>query len=129
LNWRWCKPFGSASADQSFREQAILDKDGLGEEFRMAGSFQKPRLSAEQRSALMILAASPRGLTEALLLAYGFKRDVSAGLVLAGLAIVVTETVRTGGPTIKVERVRITSAGRWALGETGESSPLGQGTD
>jgi hypothetical protein len=106
-----------------------MDKDRLREEFRMAESFQKPRLSAEQRSALMILAASPRGLTEALLLAYGFKRDMSAGLVLAGLAMVVTETVRTGGPTIKVERIRITAAGRGALGESGESSPLGQGKD
>jgi hypothetical protein len=38
-----------------------------------------------------------------------------AGLVLAGLTTVVTETVRSGGHTIKVERLRITDAGRRAL--------------
>ena len=35
-----------------------------------------------------------------------------AGLVLAGLTTVVTETVRSGGHTIKVERLRITDAGQ-----------------
>ena len=42
------------------------------------------------------------------MLAHEFSRDMLAGLVLAGLATVVTETVRAGGPTIKLERVRIT---------------------
>jgi hypothetical protein len=38
-----------------------------------------------------------------------------AWLALAGLATVVTETLRAVGPTIKVERVRITDAGRKAI--------------
>jgi hypothetical protein len=38
-----------------------------------------------------------------------------AGLVLAGLLTVVTETLRISGPTVKVERVRITDDGRRAL--------------
>jgi hypothetical protein len=38
-----------------------------------------------------------------------------AGLVLAGLATVVTEITKPGGPTIKVERYRITDAGRRAI--------------
>lgn len=38
-----------------------------------------------------------------------------AGLVLAGLATVVAETLQADGPTIKIERVRITDAGRRAI--------------
>src|SRR6266446_4690317 len=82
---------------------------------RMAAPPPKPRLSTDQRSALVILAASPRGLTKVLMLADGFTRDMLAGLVLAGLATVVTQTVRSGGQTIKVERLRITDAGQAAL--------------
>ena len=63
-----------------------------------------------------MLASNSRGATEDLLvLAHEFSRDMLAGLVLAGLATVVTETIRAGGPTIKVERVSITDAGRKAL--------------
>ncbi len=49
------------------------------------------------------------------MLAHEFSCDMLAGLVLAGLATVVTETIRAGGPTIKVERYRITDAGTQAL--------------
>jgi hypothetical protein len=42
-----------------------------------------------------------------------------AGLVLAGLATVVTDTMRAGAPPIKVERYRITDAGRAALAAAG----------
>jgi hypothetical protein len=45
------------------------------------------------------------------MLAHGFKREMLAGLVLAGLATVVTETMRAGAATIKVERNRITGGG------------------
>jgi len=38
--------------------------------------------------------------------------NMLAGLVLAGLAKVVTETMRAGGPSLKVERYRITDDGR-----------------
>jgi hypothetical protein len=79
----------------------------------------KPRashLSQDRRRALQLLASTPRGTTEDLLvLAHGFSRDMVAGLVLAGLLTVVTETLRIGGPTVKVERVRITDDGRRAL--------------
>jgi len=59
----------------------------------MAAPPPKPRLSTDQRSALVILAASQRGLTKVLMLADGFTRDMLAGLVLAGLATTVIETV------------------------------------
>jgi hypothetical protein len=64
---------------------------------------------------LELLASDPRGVTEALMLAHGFRRKMLAELVLAGLATVVTETMRGGGAMIKVERYRITEAGRRAI--------------
>jgi hypothetical protein len=63
-----------------------------------------------------MLAGAPHGLTETTMFAQGFAADVLAGLVLAGLVTVVTETVRTGGPITKAERFMITDAGRKALG-------------
>lgn len=48
------------------------------------------------------------------MLANGFAADLLAGLVPAGLAMVLTESVRAGGPTIKSERFMITDAGRRA---------------
>jgi hypothetical protein len=74
----------------------------------------KPRLNADQRCALALLASDERGQTE-LMLALGFRREMLAGLVLAGL---VTETMRAGGATMKVERYLITDAGRDALAES-----------
>jgi hypothetical protein len=73
------------------------------------------RLADNQRQALEMLARVPRGLTETAMLAHGFTADLLAGLVLAGLATVVTESVRVGGPTIKIERFMITDAGRRAI--------------
>ena len=79
----------------------------------------KPRvshLSQDRRRALQLIASTARGTTEDLLvLAHGFSRDTVAGLVLAGLLTVVTEMLRVGGPTVKVERVKITDDGRSAL--------------
>jgi hypothetical protein len=73
-------------------------------------------LSPEWRQALQLLVGSPRGVTEDMLvLSHGFSRDMLAMLVLAGLATVVTETSRADGIPIKVERVRITDAGRRAI--------------
>jgi hypothetical protein len=76
-------------------------------------------LTADQRRALVLLAGDERGATEALMLTHGFKREMLARLVLAGLATVVTETMRAGAATIKVERYRITDDGRDALAAGG----------
>jgi len=77
-------------------------------------------LGAEQRRALELLAGAQRGLTEATLLrVHGFTSDLLTGLVRDGLAEVVTGTVRAGGRTIEVVRVRITAAGRDALAADG----------
>jgi hypothetical protein len=77
---------------------------------------QKRHLSPEWHQALQLLASSPRGTTEDMLvLGHGFSRDMLAMLVLAGLATVVTEPLRTDGERRKVERVMITDAGKRAL--------------
>jgi hypothetical protein len=79
-------------------------------------------LSAEKRRALEILAAAGRkGVSDATLLAHGFLPEMLAGLVLAGLATAVTETI---GPAIKIVRHRITAAGRKAIEELrGDDAP------
>jgi hypothetical protein len=69
-------------------------------------------LSAEHRRALEVLAASPRGCTKGRLLADGFTVDMLADLVREGLATAHRETMRVGGRQIRIERYRITDAGR-----------------
>ena len=78
--------------------------------------LRKPRPSPEWRQALQLLARSPRGAIEDVLeLGHGFSHEMLAMLVLAGLATVVTETLRVDGGTFKIERMRITDAGRLAI--------------
>ena len=74
-------------------------------------------LTAEQRRALELLAGGPRGCTKGRLLADGFAADMLADLVREGLATAHRGTVRVGGRQIRVERYRITDAGRTALEE------------
>ena len=81
----------------------------------MASSPRKRRLSLKARQALELLAVDQRGLAEALLLTYGFTRDLLAGLVYTGLATAQRQTVKAGGKTMSVVRIRITEAGRRAL--------------
>jgi hypothetical protein len=76
---------------------------------------EQPPLSAEQRRSLKLLAKIPGGATEATMFAYGFWREMLAGLVLAGLATVTTAFIRAGGPAMKVDRYRVTAAGRRAI--------------
>jgi|SRR5215468_5686701 len=77
---------------------------------------RKPRSSPEWRQALQLLARSPRGTIEDVLeLGHGFSRETLATLVLNGLAMVMTETLSLDGATIKIERMRITDAGRRAI--------------
>jgi hypothetical protein len=82
---------------------------------RMTAPPRKRHLGAEQRRALRLLASSPFGVTEAIMLARGFTRRILAGLVRAGLATARGKTVTAGHHAIAVGRVRITDAGRWAV--------------
>jgi hypothetical protein len=52
------------------------------------------RLAADQRRALRLLVNDPHGVTEAMMLGYGFRREMLARLVLKGLATVTTGTMR-----------------------------------
>jgi hypothetical protein len=77
------------------------------------------RLKAESREALQLLVRSPCGATEDVLhLGHGFSPETLARLRRAGLAKLVTETLRAEGGTFTVERLRITDAGRRAIGVT-----------
>ena len=78
---------------------------------------QKTHFSPEWRQALQLLARSPRGAIEDVLeLGHGFSREMLAMLVRDGLAKLVTETFRVEGGTFTIERLRITNAGRRAIG-------------
>lgn len=77
---------------------------------------RKRRLNAEQRQALELLASDPHGATENLLvLAHAFDGDMIAGLVRRGFATAQRESMKAGGRTIEVVRIRITDAGRRAI--------------
>jgi hypothetical protein len=57
------------------------------------------------------------GSTEAIMLAHGFSIKQMVELGRAGLATAQADRVVAGGRTMEVARVRITDAGRRALGE------------
>jgi hypothetical protein len=80
-----------------------------------AALYEHNLMTPDQRRALRRLANVPRGIAESLMLAHGFSRELISGLVLFGLATVVTDTVRIGGETMKVELIMITDAGRRVL--------------
>ena len=74
------------------------------------------KVTSEQHRALALLADTPRGCLETVLIdVEGFTVDALADLVSVGYVSLVPETVRAGGRKIKVARVRITDAGRRAI--------------
>jgi hypothetical protein len=74
------------------------------------------RISSEQERALKLLASSPHGVNEELLIrSHGFSRGVLASLVRRRLAAREREVMEAGGKTIEVIRLRITAAGRKAI--------------
>jgi hypothetical protein len=72
-------------------------------------------LTDEQRRALRLLARSPNGCTEALMMAYGFELKMLEKLVIGGLAVAVDHSTMTGRRRMKVTWLRITNAGRKAI--------------
>jgi hypothetical protein len=77
------------------------------------------KLSDEQRRALRLLARSPNGCTEAIMLAHGFESAMLGKLVLDGLAKVEVHDTKVAGRRLKVKVtwLRITEEGRKAIGE------------
>jgi hypothetical protein len=71
----------------------------------------------DHRRALELLASSgAEGCTEGIMLAHGFSVEQLVDLVRAGLATAETERVVARSSTFEVARVKITDAGRRALG-------------
>ena len=85
----------------------------------MATSPPKPpRVGAEQRRALALLAGSRDGVKAELLIhGHGFKRRVLAGLARRKLAAAEREAMMAGRKAVEVVRMRITAAGWRAIGE------------
>jgi hypothetical protein len=71
----------------------------------------------ERRRARELLAASPDGCSEAIMLAHGFTVDFLVELIRTGMATTRTERVIASGRAMEVARVRITEIGRRALAE------------
>jgi hypothetical protein len=71
---------------------------------------------ATRRRALELLAASPGGCTEAIMVAHGFAVEQMVELIRAGLASVKSERMMAGTHPIMVAQVRITEAGRRVQG-------------
>jgi hypothetical protein len=70
----------------------------------------------DQREVLNLLARSPHGYRESILLAHGFPIDMLRRLMRDGLIIAEREPAYLSRSAIVVTRVRITDAGRRALG-------------
>jgi hypothetical protein len=69
----------------------------------------------DRERALTLLASSPGGATETMLLAHGFTANLIADLVDAGLATAASQRLGAAGREITIICVRITDAGRQAL--------------
>jgi hypothetical protein len=73
------------------------------------------RERSDRRRALRLLADAPKGMTEALMLAHGFRVELLVDLCIAGLAIATPERMVAGARRVEVVRMKITEAGRQAL--------------
>ena len=74
-------------------------------------------LPIDQHDALRMLAGSPGGCTESILLAHGFGIGTLHDLVDSGVATAERRTVRAERRLIGVTWLAITDAGRLALAE------------
>jgi hypothetical protein len=70
-------------------------------------------MSAERHRAPEMLAGSPLGVTEAIMLAHGFTIEMLDALVRGGLAMAEQREMRAGRRPIKVVWLTITDIGRW----------------
>ena len=70
--------------------------------------------AANRRRAFAVLADSPDGCTEAIMLAHGFTAELLIALVQDDLASVISER-RGGSKQVELIRFKITEAGRQAL--------------
>jgi len=86
----------------------------------MTSPPRKRRLGRDQRRVLKLLAGSPHGVTEELLIyGHGFSWRMVAALVSARLATVHRRVIVAGDTPVEVGKVMITAAGRNALAAEG----------
>jgi hypothetical protein len=109
----------AASANSGGGRVAVL-RNNLGAEPRMpvlplGQDVGRMKFTPDQTRALELLADSPRGCTEAILLAHGFSIELLAELVRDGLATAEPERMRASGQPVEVVRLHITEAGWRAL--------------
>jgi hypothetical protein len=81
----------------------------------LAELFRAKRLQRQWCCGLALLAASPNGCTDGLLLVYGLNIEVVAKLINDGLATRVTQRVGRGRNAVELSRINITEAGRRLL--------------
>jgi hypothetical protein len=74
-----------------------------------------PKLGAEHRRTLEMLAGHQNGCTDDVLRLLGFSDGIIDELLLAGLASAETKRMTAKPRVIKIRRIRITDAGRRAL--------------
>ena len=88
----------------------------------------KVPLSPQWRRALELLAdaAERGGTTKSVLLARGLTVEMVDSIALCGLAATSAETIKAGGRSIDVVRVRITDAGRYQLMSQDRTTAEGQ---
>ncbi len=96
-------------------------------------TIRKRRLSPQPRRTLellSLLASSPHGATEALLVrVHGFDSNMVGRVVRAGFATAERETMKAGTKPVQVVRLQITAVGRKAIeeltrGSTSRACPL-----
>jgi hypothetical protein len=85
---------------------------GLGRRAILTGMA----LPIDRREALRMLAGSPLGSTESIMMAHGFAIGTLQYLVPSGLATAERRSVPAGQRMIKVKWMEVTEAGRLALG-------------
>ena len=112
--------FGRKPRQQQTYKPPIASAERLSAHHKEAKRWDvmgcRSHLTPKARWALELLAVDRRGLTETLLRTYGFTLRMLAGLIRSGLATAQRQTVKAGGQAIKVTRIRITEAGRQAIG-------------
>jgi hypothetical protein len=75
------------------------------------------QLSDEERRALQLLARSPNGCTEALLMAHGFELAFLGKLILDGFAMAAPHETHAGSRPMIVVWMTITAVGRKAIAD------------
>jgi hypothetical protein len=100
------------------RHITLIGRTHLAADTECMSTFRTRRVSPHPRRTLELLdllAISPRGATEALLVrAHGFNSDMIADIIRVGLATAESETV-VGAKPAEVVRIKITEAGQDAL--------------